>query len=797
MADTLTALPTELRERTRRLNDRDPAGDGFVLCWLHNALRADDNPALSAAILAANALGRPLLLYQGLSQRYPFASDRHHTFILEAARDLSSQCREAGLPYAVHVERPGSDGPVLRNLVDASCLTVTDDMPTEPARQWAERLAERGTAFWAVDSACVVPLTATDRPYERAFEFRSATKAVRKANLGRSFPRPPLDRPADVTAACSDAGFNPVDFALSDIPALVGRCEIDHGVAPVPHTRGGTAAARERWGRWRDNGLDAYRSSRNDALKDGVSRMSAYLHYGMISPFEIVRDSSVKGEGPRKYHDELLVWRELAYHFCHHTPHYATLSAIPAWAESTLLDHADDDRPALYDWEATARAATGDSFWDAAQASLLIHGELHNNVRMTWGKALLAWTRGPEECLDRLIDLNNRYALDGRDPSSYGGLLWCLGQFDRPFKPERPITGTVRGRDTRTHAKRLDPVKYAARTRRPLVDPMPRVAVVGGGLSGLMAARTLQDHGCEVAVFDRGRRVGGRASTKKTDAGLFDHGTPWLTIEDDRLRPYADAWVDRGLLRRWTVERGQYDDASPAGRPNGSKDVLVPVPAVGELARHLAEGLDVRSSTKVASVARDDAGVVVSAAGNDWRFDAAVLAMPGGQAARLVDGLDPPAASKPQHVAIAAFDGGLRTPGDWLDFGGHTLVTAIRESAKPGREGQERWVITSDSDWSAGRLDDDPDEVARLLVEAFLAAVSGGGVSPTSVVGHRWSLARPQVEDESSRRRTQTVEPPDIGSIHLAGDWQYGNKCEAALLSGLSAAGRVLRPALA
>ena len=109
-----------------------------------------------------------------------------------------------------------------------------------------------------------------------------------------------------------------------------------------------------------------------------------------------------------------------------------------------------------------ARANTGDPLWDAAQKSLLIHGELHNNLRMTWGKAILQWTRSPEEALQMMIDLNHRYALDGSDPNSYGGILWCLGLFDRPFQPEQPVIGTLRPRSTRSHAARLDLRKYTA-----------------------------------------------------------------------------------------------------------------------------------------------------------------------------------------------------------------------------------------------------------------------------------------------------------------------------------------------
>ncbi|MGD8258641.1 MAG: hypothetical protein PVG70_04695 [Desulfobacterales bacterium] len=131
------------------------------------------------------------------------------------------------------------------------------------------------------------------------------------------------------------------------------------------------------------------------------------------------------------------------------------------------MDHLDDPREALYSWERLFRARTGDVLWDSAQISLLVHGELHNNVRMTWGKAFLNWTHKPQEALYLMIDLNHRLALDGNDANSYGGLLWCLGLFDRPFKPERPVIGRIRPRSTIDHAKRLNMAAYIHKVKGP------------------------------------------------------------------------------------------------------------------------------------------------------------------------------------------------------------------------------------------------------------------------------------------------------------------------------------------
>ncbi|MDV7390097.1 deoxyribodipyrimidine photo-lyase, partial [Arthrospira platensis SPKY1] len=112
--DLLQRLPSPVRERVRILRDRMTGSGNFVLYWLHHAMRGHENPALDAAISAGEQLGLPILVYQGLSEKYTYASDRHHTFILQGVRDLQAEFAERGVPYVCHVERPGHRGPHLR-----------------------------------------------------------------------------------------------------------------------------------------------------------------------------------------------------------------------------------------------------------------------------------------------------------------------------------------------------------------------------------------------------------------------------------------------------------------------------------------------------------------------------------------------------------------------------------------------------------------------------------------------------------------------------------------------------------
>jgi deoxyribodipyrimidine photo-lyase len=103
-----------------------------------------------------------------------------------------------------------------------------------------------------------------------------------------------------------------------------------------------------------------------------------------------------------------------------------------------------DQRPHIYSLEDFESAQTHEILWNAAQNQLLQDGIIHNYLRMIWGKKIFQWTQDPREALRIMIHLNNKYALDGRDPNSYTGILWILGKYDRPWGPERPVFGKIR-----------------------------------------------------------------------------------------------------------------------------------------------------------------------------------------------------------------------------------------------------------------------------------------------------------------------------------------------------------------
>jgi deoxyribodipyrimidine photo-lyase len=258
-------------------------------------------------------------------------------------------------------------------------------------------------------------------------------------------------------------------IALSALP-------IDHAVAPVGF-RGGATAAEAALATFIGHRLPRYRTDRNNPDDDVSSGLSPYLHFGHIGAHEVfdavmtherwsTRAIAPKATGSRdgwwgaspsaeSFLDEFVTWRELGFNACVHREDHASYEALPAWARATLDRHAGDPRAYAYSLEDLTHARTHDAVWNAAQRQLTREGRLHNYLRMLWGKKILEWTRSPREALDTMVELNNKYAIDGRDPNSYTGILWVLGRYDRPWAPERPVFGSVRYMSSENTVRKL------------------------------------------------------------------------------------------------------------------------------------------------------------------------------------------------------------------------------------------------------------------------------------------------------------------------------------------------------
>ncbi len=484
--------------RLRRLNDARVAARGeYVLYWVQIYRRLERNHALDYALRCAAELERPLVVYEGLRIDYPWASRRLHRFVLEGMQANAARAAELGLSYWPFVEtEPGQGRGLLRRLSARAALVVTDDYPCFIVPAQAEALARKvEVPVFAVDSNSLVPLSLLGPPVSAAAHLRPRIhKAFAAAWPHRGAAKPRLRGvPSRRVRPPFDA------WKAKDLAGFVDALPLDASVVPVPGTPGGAPAARARLRAFVKKRLRGYAEARSQprSLEEGhASGLSPYLHFGHVSIEEIVEavlatsgtwtpeELRVHNRGKREgffsddpdvdaFLDEAVTWRDVGFHW-HWTRRADAASlerALPAWALATLGAHAGDRRPWLYTAEELESGRTHDPLWNAAQRELVTTGTIHGYLRMLWGKKVIEWSASPAEAYRTLEHLNNKYALDGRDPNSYSGILWCFGLFDRPWAPERKVLGSVRYMSSENTARKFDLRPYYA-----YVDGLPTIA---------------------------------------------------------------------------------------------------------------------------------------------------------------------------------------------------------------------------------------------------------------------------------------------------------------------------------
>jgi deoxyribodipyrimidine photo-lyase len=484
----MSAIPVT---RIQSLNRGTLRPEGrYVLYWMVSARRLEWSFALDRAVEHARQLGRPLLILEALRADYPWASARHHTFVIDGMAEHASRLHDSPVGYHPYVEAaPGEGKGLLEALAGDACVVVTDYFPAFFLPTMVSAAARRVPVLVeAVDGNGLLPLTEAPKAFTAAYHFRRFLQKTLPDHLWHMPGADPLALPGlppvpELPSGLLQRWPRLSDAALRREPEALARLGVDGSVAPAPVT-GGRRAAIDRLGRFLNAGLERYADERNHPDADVESGLSPYLHWGHIGAHEVfsrtvahegwspprlsdVPDGRRNGwwgmsPGGEAFLDQLVTWRELGFTYCHQRPDYARYDTLPRWALETLDAHAGDERPWVYTMEQFDAAATHDDVWNAAQCQLREEGRIHNYLRMLWGKKILEWTEHPREALDVMVELNNRYALDGRDPNSYSGIFWTLGRFDRGW-PERPIYGKVRSMSTPSTRRKVRLKAYLRR----------------------------------------------------------------------------------------------------------------------------------------------------------------------------------------------------------------------------------------------------------------------------------------------------------------------------------------------
>ena len=329
------------------------------------------------------------------------------------------------------------------------------------------------------------------------------------------------------------------------------------------------------------------------------------------------------------------------------------------------------------------------------------------------------------------------------------------------------------------------------------------IAVVGAGLAGLSCAQALLQAGHTVHVFDKARGPSGRMSTRRAedDNGPWqcDHGAQYFTARDPAFRAEVARWQQAGVAALWDARLASFDGtawsnpATPLERFVGTPRMTTPA---AWLVQHLGEPALAQWQTTVQRLDHTEGGWAITSAEHGLhspRYSAVLLAVPAPQAVPLL------APVSPAGAALAA---SARMRGSWavmlryaspvaLPWEGAFINTGplrwvARDSSKPGRTGQETWLLHASPEWSEAHIEDSAEAVTTALLAAFAAL---GGPTPLAATAHRWRYA------DTEPALTQGSWWDAQMRLGLCGDWLHGGKVEGAWLSGRALAQQVLKPA--
>ena len=369
------------------------------------------------------------------------------------------------------------------------------------------------------------------------------------------------------------------------------------------------------------------------------------------------------------------------------------------------------------------------------------------------------------------------------------------------------------------------------------------IAIIGAGMAGITAARTLAQAGHRVSVIEKSQGVGGRMSTRRSEFGNFDHGAQYFTVRDERFRTMMQWALNNSpdIARPWAANAVRVLDSQgrtlEAALPNREPH-WVAQPGMNALVQHMAAPLLAQKALHLGQQVRliersadgrynllchraDDTSAAPQKMGH---FDAVLLAMPHVQAQALLadsalavsktatkalsnkersaqewSGLLADFAQKLSPVSVSpcwtlmlAFPNALPlSPNQPVRALGpqwnaarsthHRIAWLARESSKPARGGIERWTVQASAAWSQEHLEDDAERVKAKLLKAF-AEVTNIRAQPAHAQVHRWRYAKTdQALGVSHLWNAQA-------GIGVCGDWCLGHRVEDAFVSGLELA---------
>ncbi len=446
----------DLADRITVANDQPILTNGaYVLVILNRALRGEDNPVIDAAQHHAQTLDLPVVVYSELDEQVDWANDRLFFFALGAFRECAIALQKRKIQCAQSLKRKGEESGVRSLLTRAAAIYTDEDYTFRDRARLDNILAIAHQTVVFVDAARLVPTRKLPAGLKTTPAFRKAHGEL-KEHYAEQRKATPAGKP-NASQLSLPGEHNFADYSDIDIKKLISQCDINHSIQVSEQHPPTQTEIASRIKILKEKILARYKWIRNNAaLEHSTSQLSPYLHFGMISPHQIlaeIESSDVPKTYTWKFRDEFLTWREWSHYQSFYTPNLHEYAALPEKAQKTLEDHAADPRPELRSDQDILNAQTCDRTWNAAQKEWSNTGWLHNNLRMYWSKQILRFTKTPQDAWEMACYINDHFSLDGRDPATYASMQWAFGNAKKGYS-EKEIYGWVAPKSDRAILKR-------------------------------------------------------------------------------------------------------------------------------------------------------------------------------------------------------------------------------------------------------------------------------------------------------------------------------------------------------
>lgn len=447
------------KNRINKINEAELKEGNFVAYWMQSSQRLEYNQALGYAVEKANQFKKPLFIFFLIDSSFPEAEYSHFEFMAAGLKEIQQNLNKEKINFQIYEYQNIT---TLVKILKDALLVVSEKVYLKHLKEWKSTAAARlNIPFYLIESNLLCPIEEVSSKEEyAAYTIRKKINKIKDKYL-KKYQQPQLKNKKKLLV--KDEKLKPIN----DLDKYLSNLDFKDKRSYKKYFKGGYLEAKNKMNDFLENKLKDYAEKRNIPELNYQSDLSPYLHFGQISAQEIALAAQNAPYNAESFLEELIVRRELAFNFVYYNQNYnqKLKDILSNWAYQSLNKHRDDQRKYNYSYQELESAETHDKYWNAAQKELIITGKMHNYMRMYWGKKILEWTSEPETAYRNALKLNNKYALDGRDPNSYAGIAWCFGKHDRAWK-ERKIYGKVRYMNANGLERKFKMDKYLSKINK-------------------------------------------------------------------------------------------------------------------------------------------------------------------------------------------------------------------------------------------------------------------------------------------------------------------------------------------